>query len=169
MSNEQPETLPIASIYVRLPIGCSTLYGLSVVTKAIAAYLRTLVDLRHGWLPLLGEGAASAFRHVGTRACTRAERKMFMVCIERLLSSGYLVRCRQVDAELGAFVTSYEREIYLSNWAEDPQGDWVVIADWVPDQMGMGPKDRHAWHKARRERIAAITAPDTINKPLASL
>lgn len=139
---------------IRLPLQePSSFRGLPFITKAIAAYLRTLVDPVHGWLALRGQSVDIALRHNATGTFTRAETRVFKRSIEQLLDQGFLVRCRVVPADPGVIITECDREIALSSWIEDPDGGWVVIADWVAEQFGLSRADERAWHAVRREQV----------------
>jgi len=53
-------------------------------------------------------------------------------------------------------VQDLQRDVPLSHWLEDPHGDWLVIANWVPAQYELPPEDTKAWHLARRERAHTL-------------
>ena len=93
-------------------------------------------------------------RH-STGRVVRNDSRVIARCIDELLEEGYLRRCRVTDAELGTVTTPDRREIAVSSWIEDPEGEWIVIANWVPAQTGMTPETTRAWHATRRERMAA--------------
>lgn len=144
--------------FIRLPLHePSSFRGLSFLSKCVAAYIRTLVDSQYGWLALRGKDVDLAFRHSASGTFTRADTRLFKRCIEQLVEQGFLVRCRVTAADPGTLPTQHGREVALSSWLEDPEGDWVVIADWVPEQLGLCRHDKQAWHAARRERIAVTS------------
>lgn len=143
---------------IRLPLHEPTSFrGLPFITKAIAAYLRTLVDPVHGWLELRGQRVDIAFRHHATGTFTRADVRVFKRSIEQLLDQGFLVRCRVIRTNPGVITTQCAREIALSSWVADSDGDWVVIADWAAEQFGLSRQDEQAWQEARLEQIAIAT------------
>lgn len=135
---------------------------LSLLTKAIAAYLRNLVDPVHGWLHLHGDAVAVAFSKQAAGSVTQSDRRLLVRCIDELVGEGYLLRCRVTDTEPGVFVTHDEREVPLSSWLDDARGDWVVIANWVPAQNGLSRDETLAWHAARRAHLAAKSSQPAI-------
>ena len=135
--------------------------GLSLITKAVAAYCGNLVDPAHGWLQLRGDSVAKAFRAHAAGRVTRSDCRLLERSIGELLDEGFLVRCRVLDNGLGKITTHDQRDVELSSWLEDPGGEWVVIADWVPAQNGLNREDTTTWHAARRDRYAAAAAAAT--------
>lgn len=129
--------------------------ALSFLTKSVAAYLRNLVDPKHGWLELCGDNITkTALSHAAGEAI-RTESRVISRCITSLLDEGYVVRCRLVAIDLGTFATHDDREVPISSWAEDQKGGWLVIRNWVAAQSSLNPDDTRAWHQARCERISA--------------
>ena len=130
-----------------------TFARLSFLPKAVAAYVRNLVDPEHGWLPLGGQTVAGAIRRHAAGKHHKTDQQILERCIAALLTERYLVRCR-VDGDAEAtFTTADQREVPLSNWLELPEGHWVVVKNWVPAQHGLTPADTRAWHQARREHV----------------
>ena len=140
--------------------------GLSLITKALAAYLGNLVDPRHGWLALRGDTVSKALRAYAGGRVTRGDCRLLDRSVSELLAEGFLVRCHVLDTPLGTLDTHDHRTIDLSSWLEDPDGDSVVIAHWVPAQNGLDRNDTRAWHDARRERFraAASLATTTVSR-----
>ena len=130
--------------------------ALPITTKALAAYIRILVDPSHGLLYLRDAAVASAIRHHCAGEVTRADLRMLARCAPQLVEHGYLVRCRVVETTIDPFATRDGRELAVSPWLEDPKGDWLVIPDWLPEQHGLERDETLAWHQARRERISAL-------------
>lgn len=123
---------------------------LSIVTKAIASYIRVLVDPEHGWLPLGGKTVARAIRLHATGKPHKNDHRILERCVAALLTEGYLVRCTVNTDNQAVFPTVDGRELPLSDWREQPEGDWVVIKNWVPAQHCLTPAQTRAWHQARR-------------------
>jgi len=134
---------------------------LPLLTKALAAYLRIIVQPEHGWLHLPASSMRRAIQAISAGDISTADRRLLVRRIEGLLVHGYLTRCRLL-ADLGAsFRTADGREIPLSPWLETPDGEWAVIANWVPSVHGLGISDAVAWHEARRYHALAATQPAT--------
>ena len=133
--------------------------ALSFLTKSVAAYLRNLVDPKHGWLELCGDNITKTVLSHAAGEALRTESRVISRCITSLLNEGYLVRCSPVAIDLGTFVTRDGREVQISSWAEDGKGGWMVIRNWVAAQNGLNPDDARAWHQARCERLS--TAQET--------
>lgn len=129
------------------------LRGLPITTKALAAYVRILVDPIHGLLYRRGADVANALRNHCAGEVTRADQRMLARCAPQLVEHGYLIRCRVVDAAMEPFETRDGRKLEVSPWVEDPEGDWLVIRDWMVEQHGLNSDEMQAWHKSRREQL----------------
>lgn len=137
------------------------LRDLPFVTQSVGSHIRTLVDPTHGWLALRGSGITAALCRNATGELSRAEKRSLETRVGRLQERDYLLRCRVFDADLGAIDTADKRSIAVSPWLEDPDGDWVVIRDWVPSERGLTCAETVAWHAARRARLQEHAATET--------
>ena len=145
--------------------------NLPVMTKAVAAYARTLVDPTHGWFPLRTwsplerDSLITALRDLTTGPLGATDSCVLRLSIEQLLDQGYLTRCRILETSFGEFRLADGREVPLSHWSRDRHGTWLVITDWVPSEHGLTAAETRAWHELRHERATWTLEANTAATP----
>ena len=156
MSHESLDLLhaPYTRLYLHEPFPLRTL---PVLTKALAAYLRILVEPDHGWLWIRDLEVRKAIRNAAGGDMSRGDQRIVARAVGELVTIGHLARCRIFDGDLGTFTTRAGRDVPLSSWMEEPEGEWLVIVDYVPTEHGLSREDTGAWHAMRLERAMAMS------------
>ena len=127
---------------------------LPVMTQAVAAFLRAVVDPTHGWMQLRRANYVTAIRDLTTGPLGRADVRVLTAAVTALVRAGYLTRCQVLedDDSLGTFMAN-DATLPVSPWLENPDGTALVITDWVPSEHGLTEQQTSAWHELRRLRV----------------
>ena len=139
------------------PDEIETFRRLPFITKSVAAYVRGLVDPTHGWIRLRGCSVEQAFRTRSSGPITRSDIRLLGRIIPELLDDHYLVKCHRYRADIGTLHVG-DWHVPLSSWVQDPNGDWVVIPNWIPAQYGLSSEQAKTWQNERIQRIWANLA-----------
>lgn len=132
--------------------------SLPVVTKGFAAYLRTLVEPVHGCIRVRKDHLLADVRDRTMGPLGRGDFRLIARALKELQEEGHVRRCRILDESLGQFPRTTGPAVPLSGWIEDPDGEWLVITDWIPSTHRFTAEETDAWHQLRRERARATLA-----------